>query len=229
MPVTGPDFISLQARDLDASQAFYEHYLGLVRSPAGPPTLSSSRRRRSRSHCETSFPAPISRPSLSPASVPRSGSMPPTSRPFTTRSSPTATPSSRLRSTDLSAARSPSPTPTATTSRSTIAARCRRGVPSRGQPVMAENGADLHVDSEDCAAGDCAAVGRADSHAYPARREPGAGRASDAFRTAPPPVVMTSSTNVMVLPVTSASSARRHGPWSWLASGQSAPEGQSAN
>ena len=37
MPVTGPDFISLQARDLAASQAFYEHYLGLVRSPAGPP------------------------------------------------------------------------------------------------------------------------------------------------------------------------------------------------
>src|ERR1044072_9380516 len=37
MPATGPDFISLQARDLDASQKFYEHYLGLVRSPAGPP------------------------------------------------------------------------------------------------------------------------------------------------------------------------------------------------
>ncbi|SEF35059.1 hypothetical protein SAMN05421837_107710 [Amycolatopsis pretoriensis] len=37
MPVTGPDFISLQARDLTASQAFYERYLGLVRSPAGPP------------------------------------------------------------------------------------------------------------------------------------------------------------------------------------------------
>ncbi|PJJ63269.1 VOC family protein [Compostimonas suwonensis] len=37
MPVTGPDFISLQTRDLDASQAFYEQYLGLVRSPAGPP------------------------------------------------------------------------------------------------------------------------------------------------------------------------------------------------
>lgn len=37
MPVTGPDFISLQARDLVASQAFYERYLGLVRSPAGPP------------------------------------------------------------------------------------------------------------------------------------------------------------------------------------------------
>ena len=37
MPVTGPDFISLQARDLSASQRFYEHYLGLVRSPAGPP------------------------------------------------------------------------------------------------------------------------------------------------------------------------------------------------
>jgi len=37
MPVTGPDFMSLQASDLDASQAFYEQYLGLVRSPAGPP------------------------------------------------------------------------------------------------------------------------------------------------------------------------------------------------
>lgn len=37
MPATGPDFISLQARDLEASRAFYEKYLGLVRSPAGPP------------------------------------------------------------------------------------------------------------------------------------------------------------------------------------------------
>lgn len=37
MPVTGPDFPSLQVRDLVASQAFYEQYLGLVRSPAGPP------------------------------------------------------------------------------------------------------------------------------------------------------------------------------------------------
>jgi predicted enzyme related to lactoylglutathione lyase len=37
MPVTGPDFLSLQARDLAASQAFYEQYLGLVRSQAGPP------------------------------------------------------------------------------------------------------------------------------------------------------------------------------------------------
>lgn len=37
MPVTGPDFISLQVRDLAASQEFYENFLGLVRSPAGPP------------------------------------------------------------------------------------------------------------------------------------------------------------------------------------------------
>jgi predicted enzyme related to lactoylglutathione lyase len=37
MAVTGPDFINLQVRDIAASQAFYEHYLGLVRSPAGPP------------------------------------------------------------------------------------------------------------------------------------------------------------------------------------------------
>jgi predicted enzyme related to lactoylglutathione lyase len=37
MPVTGPDFISLQVRDLDASQAFYEQHLGLVRAQTGPP------------------------------------------------------------------------------------------------------------------------------------------------------------------------------------------------
>ncbi|GHF52836.1 MULTISPECIES: VOC family protein [Streptomyces] len=37
MPATGPDFLSLQTSDLDASQAFYERYLGLVRSQAGPP------------------------------------------------------------------------------------------------------------------------------------------------------------------------------------------------
>ncbi len=37
MSVTGPDFISLQVRDLAASEAFYMRFLGLVRSPAGPP------------------------------------------------------------------------------------------------------------------------------------------------------------------------------------------------
>jgi predicted enzyme related to lactoylglutathione lyase len=37
MPVTGPDFISLQVRDLESSAAFYEQYLGLVRNPAAPP------------------------------------------------------------------------------------------------------------------------------------------------------------------------------------------------
>ena len=37
MPATGPDFISLQVRDLESSAAFYERYLGLVRNPAGPP------------------------------------------------------------------------------------------------------------------------------------------------------------------------------------------------
>jgi predicted enzyme related to lactoylglutathione lyase len=34
--VTGPDFISLQVRDLERSAAFYEKYLGLNRT-AGPP------------------------------------------------------------------------------------------------------------------------------------------------------------------------------------------------
>ncbi|WP_330310522.1 VOC family protein [Streptomyces sp. NBC_00523] len=37
MPAIGPDFLSLQVRDLGVSQAFYEQYLGLVRSQAGPP------------------------------------------------------------------------------------------------------------------------------------------------------------------------------------------------
>lgn len=36
MPVTGPDFISIQVRDLEASAAFYERHLGLRRQP-GPP------------------------------------------------------------------------------------------------------------------------------------------------------------------------------------------------
>ena len=36
MSVTGPDFISLQVRDLEQSASFYEQYLGLKRSPAGP-------------------------------------------------------------------------------------------------------------------------------------------------------------------------------------------------
>ena len=37
MAVTGPDFISLQVRDLERSAAFYEQHLGLKRSAAGPP------------------------------------------------------------------------------------------------------------------------------------------------------------------------------------------------
>lgn len=37
MSVTGPDFISLQVRDLEQSASFYEQYLGLTRSQAGPP------------------------------------------------------------------------------------------------------------------------------------------------------------------------------------------------
>ncbi|MCX4694773.1 VOC family protein [Streptomyces sp. NBC_01408] len=35
--VTGPDFISLQVRDVDAAAAFYETHLGLRRAPASPP------------------------------------------------------------------------------------------------------------------------------------------------------------------------------------------------
>ena len=36
MPV-GPDFISLQIRDLNAAAAFYEERVGLRRAPASPP------------------------------------------------------------------------------------------------------------------------------------------------------------------------------------------------
>ncbi|WP_341348546.1 VOC family protein [Paenibacillus sp. FSL H3-0469] len=37
MSVIGPDFISLQVSDLEGSAEFYQHYLGLIRSQAGPP------------------------------------------------------------------------------------------------------------------------------------------------------------------------------------------------
>ena len=37
MSVTGPDFISLQVRDLERSATFYEQYLGLTRAAVGPP------------------------------------------------------------------------------------------------------------------------------------------------------------------------------------------------
>ncbi|GAA0508716.1 glyoxalase [Paractinoplanes deccanensis] len=37
MPVTGPDFLALQVRDLDAAADFYEKRLGLRRAPVSPP------------------------------------------------------------------------------------------------------------------------------------------------------------------------------------------------
>ncbi|WP_145413718.1 VOC family protein [Paenibacillus xylanexedens] len=37
MSVIGPDFISLQVNNLESSAAFYQNFLGLVRSQAGPP------------------------------------------------------------------------------------------------------------------------------------------------------------------------------------------------
>jgi predicted enzyme related to lactoylglutathione lyase len=37
MAVTGPDFVALQVRDLDASARFYTERLGLIRAPAAPP------------------------------------------------------------------------------------------------------------------------------------------------------------------------------------------------
>jgi predicted enzyme related to lactoylglutathione lyase len=37
MTVTGPDFIALQVRDLDAAATFYENVVGLTRAPVSPP------------------------------------------------------------------------------------------------------------------------------------------------------------------------------------------------
>ena len=37
MTVTGPDFIALQVRDLDAAAAFYTDVVGLTRAPVSPP------------------------------------------------------------------------------------------------------------------------------------------------------------------------------------------------
>ena len=37
MTVTGPDFIALQVRDLDAAAAFYENVIGLTRAAVSPP------------------------------------------------------------------------------------------------------------------------------------------------------------------------------------------------
>ncbi|MBB3674744.1 VOC family protein [Modestobacter versicolor] len=37
MTVTGPDFIALQVRDLEAAARFYEERLGLRRAPVAPP------------------------------------------------------------------------------------------------------------------------------------------------------------------------------------------------
>lgn len=109
MPVTGPDFVSLQVRDLAASQAFYERYLGLERAPAGPP------------HAVVFTTTPIAfalrdlvEGTDLGASASRCGCTPPTCSRSTTPASPTATPSPSHRSTAPSAARARSSTPTGT-------------------------------------------------------------------------------------------------------------------
>ncbi|MBB6347107.1 VOC family protein [Nonomuraea muscovyensis] len=35
--ITGPDFLALQVRDVEAAAAFFEQHLGLTRAPVAPP------------------------------------------------------------------------------------------------------------------------------------------------------------------------------------------------
>ena len=114
MAVTGPDFISLQVRDLERSAAFYEQYLGLKRSDAGPP------------HAVVFDTKPIAfavrdvvagtdlDAIAQPARGSRCGCTHPTRRTSTTPSPPPARRSSQRPSTGRSAALSRSRTPTAT-------------------------------------------------------------------------------------------------------------------
>ena len=114
MAVTGPDFVSLQVRDLERSAAFYEQYLGLKRSDAGPP------------HAVVFGTKPIAfavRNVVAGTDLDaiasrgrewRCGCTPPTRRTSTTPSPPPAQRSSQRPSTGRSAAPSRSRTPTAT-------------------------------------------------------------------------------------------------------------------
>ena len=40
MTTSGPDFVSFQVRDVDASAAFYEQVVGLTRVPGNPAAAS---------------------------------------------------------------------------------------------------------------------------------------------------------------------------------------------
>lgn len=115
MPVTGPDFISLQVTDLDASRVFYERFLGLVRSPAGPPHAVVFTTTPIAFALRGVVPGTDIAGTRSPASARPSGCTRPTCRRSTTRSWPTGTASRPRRSTVRSAARSRSRTRTATT------------------------------------------------------------------------------------------------------------------
>src|ERR1700712_2003518 len=110
MPATGPDFISLQARDLDASRAFYEQYLGLVRSPAGPPHAVVFETKPIAFALRDVVPradlASVAQPGIGAAIWLRATD----ARPFTMLPAPTVTPSSPHPLTAPSGGHSPSPT-----------------------------------------------------------------------------------------------------------------------
>jgi hypothetical protein len=116
MAVTGPDFVSLQSRDLKLSAAFYEQYLGLVRSRRVLRTPLSLRPNRSPSRCAISCLASTLTWFRSPGSELPSGCTPLTCRPSTKLWSLPAGRSCLPRSTVPSGAPSLSPTPMATRS-----------------------------------------------------------------------------------------------------------------
>lgn len=177
MPATGPDFISCKrATSTHRRRSTSSTSASSARRPDLRTPLCS-KRSQSRSRSARSLRAPTSHPWLSPASVPRSGCTPPTSRASTMLSWPTATPSSPHRSTAPSAGHSPSPTPTATTSPSTTAPDRRPGDHRNAQYRAVTSEESVRRRNQKAAAGSPhSSGGPFDAH----RPRPTGGRSGDA-------------------------------------------------
>jgi hypothetical protein len=110
MPVNGPDFISLQVRDLERSAAFYEQFLGLTRQPGPPHAVVFNSKPVAFAVRGVLYLGLTSMPSRSPAREWPCGCMPQKYRQFTMHFRPLA-PQSLLRRW-MAPSGSPSPSPT---------------------------------------------------------------------------------------------------------------------